>query len=138
MAKTARLRSEAGRFLGVGMLSYSLGLGLSALFREGLGLPAEYSVALTLAILFLINFWLSRRYVFRAGGDARKQFALFVITASAMRGGEYAAFYLLFQFAHLHYLAALTSAMVISNGLKFFLYRALVFGRRISTASAAK
>lgn len=129
VATAVRLRGEAGRYVCAGLVSYTLGLGLSALFREGLRFTEEHAVALTLTILFLINFWLSRRFVFRADGSATKQFALFAATSFGMRAGEYGMFYIFLQFLHLHYLAALTAALLISNALKFFLYRTLVFRR---------
>lgn len=127
-----RLRHEAARFVGAGVISYALGLGLSALFREGLRLPEELAVALTLGILFVVNFWMSRIFVFRAQGSARRQFAAYVAAALALRATEYGLFYLILQVAGLHYLAALTWAMVLTNLFKFFLYRALVFGKSAS------
>ena len=133
---TVRLRGEAWRFVGFGLFSYALGLGFAFVFREVFHLPAQRSVALTLAILFVLNFWLSRRFVFRAAGHAGRQFLTFVVTSLAMRGGEYALFHLLFQALHLHYLAALTAALVISNGIKFFLYRTVVFRRAIQVGAA--
>lgn len=121
------LRGQAARFIGVGLLSYALGLSMSAVLREALHFSAEHAVALTLAVLLVLNFWLSRRFVFLAGGAAIRQFARFGVTSLAMRAGEYALFYALMHLLRLHYLSAFTAALLISNVLKFVLYRQLVF-----------
>lgn len=126
-ARSRPLLSEASRFVGFGVVSYGLGLGLSALFREVIGLHEKVAVALTLAILLIFNFWLSRRFVFRSNGNARNQFVLFVGTSFVMRLGEYGLFYTLLELLSLHYLVALTLAMMISSCMKFLIYRIFVF-----------
>jgi putative flippase GtrA len=125
--ETRRIRSEAARYIGIGLIAYALGLGLAALFRERLEFSAELSIALTLVTLLVANFWLSRRLVFRAEGNTVRQFVAFVATSLGMRMGEYVLFYMLLKLLHLHYLIAFTIALMMSNGLKFCLYRSLVF-----------
>jgi putative flippase GtrA len=123
-----RLLGDAARFLGLGVVSYGLGIAISAFLREVAQLSAETAVAIALAILIVVNFWLSRRYVFRAGGEIRSQFLRFLGMAALMRGVEYALFFLLYRTLALHYLVALTVGMGLSACMKFFLYRGLVFG----------
>ena len=120
---------EAARFVGYGLISYVLGIALSAFFGEVIGIREEVSVALTLVILFVTNFWLSRRFVFRAAGHSGNQFVRFVSTSLAMRGVEYMLFFMLLRFLHVHYLVALTLAMGFSGSAKFLLYRTIVFGK---------
>jgi putative flippase GtrA len=129
-----QIAGEAGRFVGYGLVSYALGIGLSALFREVIGLHEEVSVGLTLVILFLVNFWVARRFVFRSSGHKAKQFVRFVSTSLAMRGAEYVMFLTLLRVLHHHYLLALTLAMGFSGFAKFLLYRTVVFGRSPSGA----
>jgi putative flippase GtrA len=123
-----RIVGEAARFIGYGLISYALGIGLSAFFREVLGLYEEVSVALTLTILFIVNFWVVRRFVFRALGHKVRQFVRFVSMSLAMRGAEYVMFLGLLRVMHAHYLIALTLAMGLSACGKFLLYRNVVFG----------
>jgi putative flippase GtrA len=123
-----RIAAEAGRFVGFGLISYGLGIGLSAFFREVLGLHEEVSVAFTLVILFVVNFWLVRRFVFRSLGHKVNQFVRFVSMSLTMRGAEYVMFLGFLRVMHHHYLLALTLAMVLSACGKFLLYRNVVFG----------
>jgi putative flippase GtrA len=131
-----QIAGEAARFVGYGLISYVLGIALSAFFREIVGLREEVSVALTLVILFVTNFWLARRFVFRATGHKGKQFALFVTTSVAMRGVEYTTFLALLRIFDVYYLLALTLAMGISGAAKFVLYRTVVFRRRTQDVRA--
>jgi putative flippase GtrA len=129
-----QILGEAARFVGYGLISYALGIALSAFFREIIGLREEVSVALTLGILFVTNFWLARRFVFRASGHKGKQFALFVTTSVVMRGVEYMVFLALLRIFDVYYLLALTLAMGISGAVKFLLYRTVVFRKRKTKA----
>ena len=84
-----------------------------------------------LAILIVFNFWLSRRFVFRATGNVRSQFSRFLSTTVLMRGVEYLLFLLLYRVFSLHYLLALTISLGLSTCIKFFVYRGLVFGQHV-------
>lgn len=125
-----RLVGDATRFVGFGVMSYGLGIAISAFLSEIVKLSAEAAVAASLAILIIVNFWLSRRFVFRATGEVRSQFPRFLGTTVLMRGVEYMLFLLLYRVFSLHYLMALTIGMGLSTCVKFFLYRGLVFGQQ--------
>jgi putative flippase GtrA len=125
-----RLVGDATRFVGFGVMSYGLGIAISAFLGEVVQLSAEAAVATSLAILIIVNFWLSRRFVFRASGEIRSQFPRFLGTTVLMRGVEYLLFLLLYRIFSLHYLIALTISMGLSTCFKFFLYRGLVFGQQ--------
>jgi putative flippase GtrA len=129
--RMSRLGGEAARFIGLGVISYLLGIGLSALFREILGLSEEISVALSLAILIVVNFWLNKQFVFRAAGSSLPQLVRFAATAVGSRAAEYVMFLALLRWVKLNYLVALTVVLIISSCLKFLLYRQLVFGRQV-------
>ena len=132
---TRGIVAEAARFLGVGVLSYGFGIGLAALFREVVGLRPEVSVALSLAVLVITNFWLARRWVFRSFGRVDRQFARFVLASTGMRSAEYGLFWLLHWLGVPHYLLSLTIAMGLSTCVKFIVYRALVFAGGTATTS---
>lgn len=123
-----RVVSEAARFLVAGLFSYSFGISLAAILREIVGLRAEISVAASLGVLVVANFWFVRQWVFRATGRADTQFLRFLITSAATRGGEYLLFLLLLRIGGVYYLLALTISMGISTCIKFVLFRTLVFG----------
>jgi putative flippase GtrA len=125
-----RLAGDATRFVGFGVMSYGLGIAITAFLAEIVHLSAEAAVATSLAILITVNFWLSRRFVFRATGEIRSQFPRFLATTVLMRGVEYVLFLLLYRVFSLHYLLALTIGMGLSTCIKFFLYRGLVFGQQ--------
>jgi len=121
---------EAARFFAAGVLSYSLGVGLAAIFSELVGLRPEASVALSLGVLLVTNFWVARQWVFRSSGGASEQFIRFALTSFVTRGGEYVLFWMLLRIGAVHYLVSLTIAMGISSCVKFVVFRTLVFGRR--------
>ncbi|MEP7242608.1 MAG: GtrA family protein [Gammaproteobacteria bacterium] len=133
-----RLRALLGeftRFAAAGLLSYAAGAGLSALFREVLGLRPELAVGLSLTILLLTNFGINRAFVFRVSGNSKGEFLRFAIASAVMRGAEFLVFLGLLHLAHLEYLVAFTLALVISNGAKFVLYRTVVFPHRQPVAA---
>jgi putative flippase GtrA len=118
---------EAVRFVGMGFISFPLGLGISALCHEVLGWPEEIAVATAIGILLILNFFLSRIYVFRSIKSVRSQLVRFVAVALTMRGAEYLLFLLLLRVIHVPYLVAMATALVISLGIKFVIYRTWVF-----------
>lgn len=127
MRNVRKIAAEGLRFAAVGILSYSLGAGLAYAFKEWAGFRAEVAVALSLTILLLTNFGLNRQFVFRSQGALPRAFLRFAITSALMRAAEYVLFLAGFRWLDLGYLYAFTLALVISNGMKFVLYRQLVF-----------
>jgi putative flippase GtrA len=123
----AGVGGELLRFAVVGAFSYGLGIGLSAALHEAVGLAEETAVAIALAVVLCTNFFLARGFIFRSAGRLHRQMAHFAVTAVAMRFVEYLLFLGALTAFGLNYLVALTAAMAVSNGLKFVLYRAVVF-----------
>jgi putative flippase GtrA len=127
------LIGELMRYAAAGLLSYGMGAGLAALFREVLGLRPEIAVGLSLTILLLTNFFINRVFVFRvSSGNAREHFARFAVATAVLRGAEYLIFLCLLHAFHLQYLVTFTLALIISNAAKFVLYRTVVFKRHPS------
>ena len=132
LAPRDRLRTLAGefaRFAAAGLLSYAVGAGLSALFREVVGLRPELAVGLSLTILLLTNFGINRVFVFRVSGKAPNEFMRFALASAVMRGAEFLVFIGLLHGLHFDYLVAFTLALLLSNGAKFMVYRTVVFAR---------
>lgn len=129
-SRCSSLRSvfyEAARFVGVGFVSFPLGIGISAFCHEILGWRQEIAVATAIGVLILLNFALSRIYIFRSIESARSQLLRFVAVALTMRGAEYVLFLLLLRMMHVPYLLAMAASMVVSLGIKFIIYRTWVF-----------
>jgi putative flippase GtrA len=118
---------ELFRFIGSGLLAFPVGLGVSALCHELLGWRQEYAAAAAVAVLLVINFGLSRIYVFRSTGSFSYQLPRFLSIALFMRAAEYLMFMGLFKLVHLPYLVAITAALAMSSLIKFFVYRSWVF-----------
>ena len=134
MSRWTSLRAliqELMRFVGLGFISFPLGIGISALCHEVFGWHEEVAVAVSIAILIVVNFTLSRVYVFRSIKSVRSQLIRFVSVALVMRGIEYGMFLVLLRAFGVPYLFAMASALVISLGMKFLIYRAWVFGSRM-------
>jgi putative flippase GtrA len=127
--KTTVLLGEVVRFVAAGVFSYGLGIILSILFHEFIGLRQEVAVALSLAAVLATNFWVARSLIFRSIGDPSGQFIRFATTSLIMRGLEYAMFYLLLKKLNINYLVSMTIAMAISSCIKFLVYRIFVFGK---------
>jgi putative flippase GtrA len=125
-----RILAQGARFVGVGLVSYPLGLLISAGLHEGLGIPAKVAAAIALGVLLVFNFFLSRHYVFRVRGPANFQLIKFATVSFLMRAIEYVLFLLMLRYTGTHYLMALAAAMAMSAAAKFALYRSFVFGPR--------
>jgi putative flippase GtrA len=126
-ARPLRLVLELFRFIGSGLLAFPVGLGISALCHEVLGWRQEYAAAAAVSSLLLINFALSRVYVFRSTGRFTYQLTRFIAIALLMRAAEYLMFIGLFRGTGMPYLLAITASLATSSLIKFFVYRSWVF-----------
>ncbi len=116
------------RYCLVGAGNFGLSLGLTAFLHEILGAPEELAFGVTLVTLFVINFFVSRHYVYQASdGSARRQFGRFLVSAASFRALEYGAFLLVHTVLGVYYLAAVVAVQVTSFFGKFLFYRAFVF-----------
>lgn len=112
----------------LGLVSFTLNLGLSALLHEVLGASEELSFGISLAVVFVVNFLACRYIIFDASGsNLVRQLTAFTLSSLAFRGTEYAAFLLLHSLIGIHYLIAIITVLGISMISKFFFYRSAVF-----------
>jgi putative flippase GtrA len=112
----------------LGLVSFTLNLGLSALLHEVLGASEELSFGISLAVVFAVNFLACRYIIFdAAGGNLVQQLTAFTLSSLAFRGMEYIAFLLLHSLIGIHYLIAIITVLGVSMISKFFFYRSTVF-----------
>lgn len=128
-ANGANLKLEIGysiRYLIATAVSFSLSLFLSFLFSEYFMMREELAVAFTLVIIFVINFFSIRLFVFKSRGSPKRQLIAFLISSIVFRGLDYLLFLIAFKSFNLNYLLALASALVTTFVLKY-LYQRLLF-----------
>jgi putative flippase GtrA len=105
------------------------GLGLTAACRELLHMPEQLAAAVAFVALFIASFLLNRYFVFRSAEATGKQFVRFAMVSGTVRALEYALYLLLLQVLSIHYILAMAVTLVVSNCVKFGIYRTFVFKR---------
>lgn len=129
------LKRNAIRFLNNSALSFVVNLGLTVFIREFLGAPAEVSFAIALVIVFTMNFFTLRYYVYQGEVKPwREQFAIYTGSAATFRGLEYVAFLLLHTWLGIDYRFVIVAILIVSSIVKFFWYR-LVFNSQTPDSS---
>ena len=130
---TPLLYQFLGRFRRLGIVatvSFLLNVALTAVFTELGGLSPDSSFAITLLIVFLLNFVVTRYWVF---GDRVKdsslslQFTRCTFVSISFRLLEWTIFYLLVDRLELNYLTILISILSISFVAKSLIYERIVF-----------
>ena len=112
------------RFLMLSVLSLFVNVGLTISLHELCYLPEELAFAMALVVVFTMNFFLLRYYVYDGiGRQAERQFIIYAGSALAFRGTEYVAFLVLHSWLRLDYRLAVVGIAVGSACAKFFYYR---------------
>lgn len=119
--------AEGTRFAVSGLISFPIGVGVSAFAHEMLGWSQQLSGAVAISVLLVFNFAVARAYTFRSSGAIRAQLPKFLLVSISMRGVEYLLFLTFLTVGGIHYLSSLFAALAISFTVKFFLYRSCVF-----------
>lgn len=119
------------RFGVLTVLSFTVNVGLTALLHEIIGAPEEIAFALSILVVFIMNFIFQRYYVF-AGTDrgAANQLMMYLIFSMAFRGSEYLSFLVMHTWLGVQYLVAIVSVLGVSFFAKFFFYDRVVFARK--------
>jgi putative flippase GtrA len=123
----ADLARTFARFIAVGGLSAAVNIALTVTLHEVVGLSTGMSFACALVLVFVMNFFLARSYIYQAGGPRSSQFARFLAWTAAFRLGEYMLFLLLNPIMGIYYIASILIVLVASNLTKFVVYRRWVF-----------
>lgn len=118
------------RYLLFGALAFIANVGLTALLHEVIHLSEETAFAISLIVMFNINFILARYMIFQdeaQSGNIVKQIAKYIFSALTFRTSEYLAFLLIHTLLGIRYIISLIVILGISFVAKFFYYRAVVF-----------
>lgn len=118
---------EFTRYTALGAASFVINLVLAATFHETLSLAEWLAVALSLSIVFVINFVAAKFVVFKSQGHWKKELPNFFLSSLFSRLFEYAMFLVFFGLFSINYLVAVMTSQIISFVLKFFVYKRYVF-----------
>ena len=103
-----------------------LSLGVTILMHEFVDLTERLAFVVALFAVFTFNLFALRLYVFRKDGFLLTQAARYAYFSLAFRVGEF-IIYLIFLEIKIPYWVALTIVLMISNLVKYFVFRAFVF-----------
>lgn len=116
------------RFCGLAGVGFLLNISLAFLNHEIIGIDEKSSVALALAMVFIINFILNRYVVFQSREKSIKQQLLyFFISSATFRCFEFLLFYMIFTFVYGQYLLVYIGVLAISFCIKYFFLKAYIF-----------
>jgi putative flippase GtrA len=119
--------SEFTRYAALGAASFVINLGLAATFHEILALAEWLAVALSLSIVFVINFVAAKFVVFKSQGNWKRELPNFLVSSLLSRVFEYVIFLILFGVFSINYLFAIMISQILSFVLKYFVYKRYVF-----------
>lgn len=112
-------------------LSFSGTLAITFVTTAWLRLPEELSFAISLIVMFFVNFSYLRWVVFRATGTKwLSQLRKFFMTSIGFRCAEYVAFLILLDIFHVHYLLSVVGVLGVSFLIKFQVFDKHVFHTR--------
>ena len=116
------------RFVVMAIAGFSINFGLTVLLHEKAGWPEQASFACGLIVVFVFNFVVFQRFVFKAaGGDKRQQLKRFFWTSVIFRSSEYVAFLIVIEQFEVDYRFAVIGILGLSMLSKFVIYRLFVF-----------
>lgn len=133
----AGLKKSFVRYCIIGAVNIVINIGLTAFMHEVMDAPEELAYAVGLVTVFVLNYFLSRHFIYEASdGCPKQQFTRFLISSASFRCLEYMAFLLVHTVLDVYYLTAAIGVQLTSFVAKFFFYRAFVFvgGRRAEAA----
>lgn len=130
-----RMGRQLGRYVLTGAAGLGVSLAVTVLMREGAGLSAEAAFAVALAVVFAFQFFANAFFVFESGAD-RNTLLRYAGSALVFRLSDFLLFAGL-QGLVAPYYAAVALAILITNLVKFLVYRRFVFTGRSRDGRAA-
>ena len=112
----------AGRFILTSGFSAVLSLSLPIVFVNMLHFRAEGAVALVFIIVFHVNFFNVRWFVFRSNGSIIKEYIGFLVTNGIFRLIDYSGFIFLFRVLNIHYVLSLFIVLSITTAARFLVF----------------
>jgi len=118
------LQSSAIRYLLASAFSFAVNLGLTVFVHEVWGAGEEAAFAIALLVVFVINFFALRYYIYEGQqGRLWTQFWTYTGSAIGFRLSEYCPFLLLHSCLRIEYRVVVAGVMLSSFAVKFFYYR---------------
>lgn len=124
------LMTRFGRLGVVAVGSFFTNVLLTVFLTEWFKLQPAQAFAVVLVLIFLINFWVTRYWVFSDrvdGSNIWKQLIRCVSVSASFRCLEWLAFYLLVDLFRFHYVVTLVGVLCFSFVLKSLIYERFVF-----------
>lgn len=125
MSRTAELR----RYGIATLMSAGISVGLPIFLHEMCGIEERTAFAIGLICSFAFNFLSIRLFVFRSGGSAWRQLAVFALSSAVFRFLEYWLFATLMMTA-IPYQACIFLTLIVSFTAKFVIHKNVIFSRR--------
>ena len=114
------------KYLYVGASSYLIVAIITTTLHEVLGVMESNSFATALVVVFVINFFVLRNYVFKSESNTSSAAIKFFISSLFFRGFEYILFIIILDLG-VYYMTSLTVSMVVSVISKYFVYKYAVY-----------
>jgi putative flippase GtrA len=119
-----------GRLGVVAVGSFLTNVLLTVVLIEWFGVQPVQAFAVVLVLIFFINFWVTRRWVFSDrvnGSNIWKQLVKCLSVSASFRCLEWLAFYLLIDVLRFHYVVTLVAVLCFSFVFKSLIYERFVF-----------
>lgn len=127
-------RDRAIRFGILSAVSFLGNLGITHTLTDRVGAPAELAFAVSIVVIFFVNFACCRWFVFQASDQSiTTQLAAFLSSSICFRGIEYVAFLCLHSVLQIHYLIATVMVLIVGFAAKFLFYNRFVFAPKPTT-----
>jgi len=116
---------QMGHYVLTGLAGIAVSLAVTVLMREGVGLSASMAFAVALGVVFTFQFFANSFFVFNSGAG-RNTFLRYAGSALVFRLTDFLLFVGLQGLVSPYYVAA-ALAILITNLVKFLVYRNIVF-----------
>lgn len=126
--KTLETLRQTVRYALTGAAGLAVSLAVTVLMREGAGLSAEAAFAVALGVVFTFQFFANAFFVFDSGAD-RHTLVRYAGSALVFRLADFLLFAGLQGLVAPYYVAA-ALAILVTNLVKFLVYRRFVFNDR--------
>jgi putative flippase GtrA len=125
LSRTAELR----RYGVATLMSAGISVGLPIFLHEICGIEERPAFAIGLVCSFAFNFLSIKLFVFKSGGSAWRQLAVFALSSAVFRFLEYWLFATLMM-TSFPYQASMLITLIVSFTAKFAIQKNLIFSRR--------
>ena len=115
------------RYFMIGVTGSGFGIFISWNLHENLNLSEPISVGISVAILYILYFFMVRTFVFKSHNKLLKQALRYLIVSFVMRTLEYSVFLLLFYTTEIYYLMSYTASIALIFIVKYFVHKHIVF-----------